>query len=95
MRYIAYWTMNPEDMDAVIKKFQEAIQDREKGSKQFPPMLFESHTLAGEWKGFILYEDATPEQLANVVFHYSPVMRFKFLPILKSADVIANYMRRK
>lgn len=69
MKYVAFWEFCPEDIDKVIEKSKQATAEREKGSEKFPKILLPAHSLGGEFKGFTVYEDATPEQLTNVVLH--------------------------
>ena len=95
MKYIVFWEMCPEDFDKVIPKFQEVMEEREKGTDKFPKALSPNYSLGGQWKGFMLYEDATPEQLMNVVLHYQPLVKFKFIPILEAAKMIEIHLKSK
>ena len=91
MNYIAFWEYCPEDFDKVIEKYKQVMAEREKGTEKFPKILFPPHGMGGEHKGFTLYENPTPEQLTNVVLHYMPEMKFKFVPIFESDKVIELY----
>lgn len=95
MNYIAFWEFKPEDLDKVIKKYKYAMAEREKGTGKFPKFLFPSHSIDGEYKGFAIYEDATPEQLMNVVLHFSPEEKVKFMPIFESTKLIEGYRKMK
>ena len=95
MKYIVFWEMCPEDFDKVIPKFREAMEEREKGTEKFPKPLSKNYSVGGQWKGFMLYEDATPEQLANVVLHYRPEVKFKIMPIVEAAKTIEIYLKSK
>jgi len=95
MNYIGFWEYSPEDFDKVIELFRQATVEREKGTGKFPKILFPSHGIGGEHKGFTVYENATPEQLTNLVLHYTPVMKFKILPIFESAKVVELYQKMK
>ena len=44
---------------------------------------------------FTVYEDATPEQFTNVVFHYMSRTKAKFVPISESAKVMEQYLESK
>ena len=94
MKYIAYWEMKPEHMEQVMALFMEAMKDRSESGK-YPKVIFDSHSIGGQYKGFLIYEDATSEQLANVVNFYNPYLTFKFMPIVKTADAIAGYVKMK
>ena len=95
MKYVAFWSICPEDWDKVIEKFRLAMAERAKGSDKFPKVLVENYAIAGQWRGFMLYEDATPEQLANVTLYYRPEVKFEFLPIMEATKVIEIYMKTK
>ena len=94
MKYIVFWEFCPEDIDKVIEKSKQAMAEREKGSEKFPKIIFPAHSLCDEFKGFTI-EEATPEQIANLVFQYMPEMRVKFVPILESAKIIEQYLKMK
>ena len=93
MNYIAFWEYCPEDFDKVIEKYKQV--EREKGTEKFPKRLFPPHGMGGEHKGFSLFENVTPEQLMNMVLHYAPEMKLKFVPILETAKVIELYQKMK
>ena len=95
MKFIAFWEFKPEDMDKVIEKYKQAMAEREKGSEKFPKILFPPHSMGGEWKGFTIYEDATPEQLTNVALFFAPEEKAKFVPIFDSAKAIELFMKMK
>jgi len=95
LNYIAFWEYCPEDFDKVIEKYKQVMAEREKGTEKFPKRLFPAHGMGGEPKGFTLYENPTPEQLTNVVLHYMPEMKFKFVPIFESDKVIELYQKMK
>ena len=95
MNYIGFWEFRPEDFDKVIKKTKYVWVDREKGSVRFPKVLFPPHGMGGEWKGFTIYEDATPEQLLNITLCYAPEEKVKFVPIFDSAKAMEHYLNMK
>ena len=95
MKYIGFFEFCPEDFDKVIPKFQEAMKEREKKTDKFPPTLSATYSMGGQWKGFTLYEDATPEQMANLILHYRPLVKFKFLPITEAAKIIEIHLKSK
>jgi hypothetical protein len=85
----------PEDLDKTIEKFKYAMVEREKGTGKFARLLFPSHSIGGEYKGFAIYENPTPEQLMNVVLHFSPEEKVKFVPIFESEKLVESYMKMK
>lgn len=93
MKYIAFWEFDPEDMDKVIEKNMQVLAAREKGIEKFPKTLSDSYSIGGEYKGFILYETDDPDQLTNVILHFRPEMKWKFMPIFDSTKVIELYQK--
>ena len=97
MKYIGLWEMEPKDMDVNIKKYQELLAAREKGSEKFPKKpLSDNYVFTGQYKGFILYDDdTTEEQLVNVSIHFKDTMKWKFKPISEASKTIELYMKSK
>jgi hypothetical protein len=94
MKYICFWEFEPEDFDTIIKKYKQRMGDREKFPEKFPKILFGPYSLGGEWKGFTVY-DATPEQMINLVLHYTPEEKMKFVPIFNGAKIIERWEKMK
>jgi len=97
MKYLALWEMKPKNMDAVIKKYQELLAAREKGSKKYPTQpISDNYAFTGQYKGFIIYgDDTTEEQLLNVSLHFGEIMDWKFKPISLSSKTIELYLKSK
>jgi len=93
MKFICFWEFSPEDYDKIIKKYKQAMAEREKGSEKFPKVLYPPHGMGGEWKGFTIYEDVTPEQMTNMALHYAPEEKLKFVPILDVAKATELYLK--
>ena len=94
MKYICFWEFEPKDFDKMIEKYNQAIEEREKVPEKFPKILFGPYSIGGEWKGFTVYE-ATPEQMTNLVLHYMPEEKLKFMPIFDGKKVIERYLKMK
>jgi hypothetical protein len=95
MNVIAFFEYEPEDFEKAAKKFGEAMADRQKGSKKFPKQIFPTTALGGEYKGFVIYEDPTEEQLNNIVIHYMPEIKWKFVQLADAAKFIDQYFKAK
>jgi hypothetical protein len=94
MKCICFWEFEPEDLDKIIEKYKQAMEDREKVPNKFPKILFGPYSLGGEWKGFTVY-DATPEQMTNLALHYMPEEKVKFVPIFDSKKAVELYLEMK
>ena len=97
MKYLGLWEMKSKDMDVNIKKYQELLAAREKGSTKFPTNpLSDNYCFTGKYHGFIIYGDeTTEEQLVNVAMHFRDTMEWTFKPITSAAKQIELYMKSK
>jgi hypothetical protein len=93
--YIGFWEFRPEDFDTVIEKTKHVWAEREKGSEKFPKTLFPPHSMGGEWNGFTIYGDASPEQLQNLMLYMAPEETFEFVPIFDASKAIEQYLNMK
>jgi hypothetical protein len=94
VKYIAFWEHCPEDFDKVIERRKQLREDVEKHPEKYTKTLFPSHTMGGEAKGFTIIE-GTPEQLTSLALNWMPLIKLKFVPIIKSAKVIEQYQETK
>ncbi len=94
MKYILFWECCPEDFDKLIEKHQAFGKDREKHPDKYAEVLFSSHLMAGETKGFQVVE-ATSEQIRNGMVFWMGVLTLNFVPILEAAKVIESYLKSK
>ncbi len=92
VKYIAFWEHCPEDFDKVIERRKQLKEDVD--TEKYPKTLFPAHTMGGEAKGFSIIE-GTPEQLTSLALHWMPLIKFKFVPIIRSAKVIEQYLETK
>ena len=97
MQYLALWEMKAKDMDVVVKKYQELIAEREKGSEKFPQNpVSDNYVFTGTYKGFIIYgEETTEEQLLNVSLHFGEIMSWKYKLISSSTKTMGMYLKSK
>ena len=94
MKYIVFFEFCPEDFNKVIEKFLEFAEDSEKHPEKYPEILFPSHSMAGETKGFEVVE-ATPDQIANDTLFWMELVTLKFVPIFESAKIVEKYLKSK
>ena len=88
MKYIAFWEFKPEDGMKVSEIAQKLRKAMKKHPEKYPKLLFPSHLMVGERKGFYVIE-ATAEQMMNTSLFYRQAMKFKFVPIVKSSEMVA------
>lgn len=95
MDFIGYFILEPNDFPAVIEKFKKVMESREKEPEKFPKIVYGPVSMSGEWKGFAIYENPTPEQINALVIEYAPEMIFKFEMVYPSPKFIEQYIKMK
>ena len=93
MKYIAYSEFCPEDIEKVLKKFGEYKKELEENPGKYQEYLFPPH-FTGQTKGFSIVE-GTPEQINNVLIFWTPLIKFKYIPIREAAKYFEQYMKSK
>ena len=91
MKYIMYWSIEPDRLDAALKKLQKIVPDE---SGKYPEKLSESYSLGGELNGFRLVE-ATEEQLRNLMAETIPEVQFSYVPLFEFPKVAKTYKEAK
>ncbi len=94
MKYILFWECRPEEFDKVVEKHRAWLKDREEHPDKYAEVLFASHFMAGETKGFQVVE-ATSEQIGAGMIFWLGVLTLKFVPILDASKVIESYLKSK
>ncbi len=94
MKYIVFWEFCPEDFDKVLENVQTFSKDSEKHPDKYPEVIFSTHSLAGETKGFEIVE-ATVEQMADDIAFWVGSVTLKFVPILDTAKIVEKYLKSK
>lgn len=87
MKYIMYWSIDPDRLDDALKKLKKIVPDE---TGKYPEKLSESYSLGGELEGFRLAE-ASEEQLRNLMTAAIPEVRFTFVPIIEFPDIVKTY----
>ena len=91
MKYIVYWESlgTGSEISEVAQKLRG---DMKKNPDKYCQILFPSHLMVGERKGFYVVE-ATADQMMHTALFYGPLMNFKFVPIVKYSDMVAAAQR--
>ena len=98
MRFIGFYEVKPEDFAKAIPKFKEATRIRNADPDRIPKIIFPNHIMSvpgSNWKGFTIYEDATEEQLNNLVIFYHPEVTFQFIPLQVAAGFVVKFLEMK
>ena len=91
MKYIVYWKSQGEGR-ILAETAQKLREDMKKNPDKYCKVLFPSHLMVGQGRGFYIVE-ATAEQMMNTAMFYGPIMSFKFVPIVKSSEMVAAAQR--
>lgn len=91
MKYIMYWSIVPEMLEAALKKLKKIVPDE---SGKYPEKLSESYSLGGELNGFRLVE-ANEEQLRNLMAETIPEVQFSYVPLFEFPKIAETYIKTK
>jgi len=91
MKYIMYWSIDPDRLDDALNKLQRIVPDE---SGRYPEKLSESYSLGGELNGFRLVE-ASEEQLRNLMAETIPDVQFNYIPIFEFPKIVKTYNNSK
>lgn len=87
MKFIMYWSIDPDRLDDALNKLQRIVPDE---SGRYPEKLSESYSLGGELNGFRLVE-ASEEQLRNLMAETIPDVQFSYIPIFEFPQIVKTY----
>jgi hypothetical protein len=90
MKYIMYWEIDPDRLDAALEKLMTIIPDE---SGRYPKKLSESYSIGGQLYGFRIVE-ATEEQLRNLMVDTIPDVRFNYEPLFEFPKIAKAYRIR-
>jgi hypothetical protein len=80
MKYMKEWYIRPENIKAVIKRFQEGTEPMD-GITQLGRW-----TIPGIGKGYVLYETDDPIALAKLNLYWSDLTDDKLVPVIDDEE---------
>jgi hypothetical protein len=86
MKYIVFWEFDQEDGPKVTETASKLRKAMKKDPDKYSKILFPSHLMVGERKGFYVVE-STAQQMMNTVLFYRGSMKFKYVPIVKASEM--------
>ena len=95
MDFIAYYEYDPKDYGQIIKKFQEIMAIRKSDPDKFPKIKYGAVQMAGQHKGFAIYENSTTEQMNALVIYWMPLLSTKFVSLTPASEFVEMYMKMK
>ncbi len=95
MLFIGFFEYNADDADKVIEKFTQLMAERSDGSERFPKLVFGPYHFDGEDKGFGVYETDDAERLMSLTVFYTPLMKWKFVPLIESKKAVELWVKMR
>lgn len=91
MKYIVFWEYDPKDLDKAIEKLKEFRKKVKKAPEKYARSISRNYTMSIGFKGFQLFEADNPEQLARMVLHYRPEVKFEIVHITETKTMLTLY----
>lgn len=95
MQFIGFFEYNADDADKVIEKFTQIMAERQTGTEKFAKLVFGPYHFNGEDKGFGIYETDDPDKLMSLSVFYTPLMKWKFIPIIDSRKAVELWVKMR
>lgn len=95
MKYIASWSFDFANLDKLVEKNAELIAKYEKGTKEYPRVVFGPYSFVGESGGFVVLDVDDPEQLVRWALHYAGLSEWSFVPIYSTAKSTQMYLQSR
>ncbi|MHA2041433.1 MAG: DUF3303 domain-containing protein [Candidatus Thorarchaeota archaeon] len=95
MQYIVFWEYDPKELDSAVKKLIEFRKEIKKNPDNYAKPLTPNYTMSVGFKGFQLFEADNPEQLARMVLHYRPEVKFEVVHITETKKTVKLYQESK
>lgn len=95
MLFIGFFEYKAEDADKVIEKFTQIMAKRQVETEKFAKLVFGPCHFDGENKGFGVYETDDPDKLMGLNVFYTPLMKWKFIPIIDSRKAVELWVKMR
>jgi hypothetical protein len=95
MKYIVFWEYEPKEIDKAVKKLRAFREEIKKEPEKFAKPITPNYTMSVGFKGFQLFEATDPEQLARMVLHYRPEVKFEIVHITETKKTMKIYDETK
>ncbi|MFW9953910.1 MAG: DUF3303 domain-containing protein [Candidatus Thorarchaeota archaeon] len=95
MKYIVFWEYDPNEIEKAVKKLKEFREEVKKEPALYAKPLTANYTMSVGFKGFQLFEAETPEQLARMVLHYRPEVKFEIVHITETKKTVNLFQEMK
>ena len=93
MKYIGYWEFDLENTDKAFELNAKIEVTRKEKPDDFPDIVLGAHNIAGSNKGLTIFETDDPDKLLQISLRFSPVIRWKFLPLYPVGTI--NKLRKE
>ena len=91
MKYIVFWEYEPKDLEKAIEKLKAFRAKIKKNPGKYAKSISPNYTMGIGFQGFQLFEADNPEQLARMVLHYRPEVKFEIVHITETKTMLTLY----
>lgn len=91
MKYIVFWEYEPQDLVKAIEKLKAFREKVKKNPEKYARSISPNYTMSIGFTGFQLFEADAPEQLARMVLHYRPEVKFEIVHITETKTMLKLY----
>jgi hypothetical protein len=91
MKYIVFWEYDPKEIENAVKKLKGFREEVKKNPGKYAKPLTPNYTMSVGFKGFQVFESDDPEQLARMVLHYRPEVKFEIVHITETKKTVSLY----
>jgi hypothetical protein len=90
-KYIVFWEYEPQDLVKAIEKLKAFREKVKKNPEKYARSISPNYTMSIGFQGFQLFEADDPEQLARMVLHYRPEVKFEIIHITETMTMLKLY----
>jgi hypothetical protein len=91
MKYIAYWELDQQNMDAAVQKVNQIMQIIDKNPNKSTKVLFPHMLLEIGYTGFTILESDDPSAIGAVLVMASPEVKINIVPIYDAMEALEKY----
>lgn len=91
MKYIAYWELDPQNIDAAMEKVNQITQTLDQSPNKFGKILYPHSLLEIGYTGFTIIDAQDPSALGSILVMASPEVKINFVPIYDAMEAMQKY----
>ena len=91
MKYIAYWELDQQNMDAAINKVNMITKTMDQNPDKYAKVLYPHSLLEIGYTGFTIIDAEDPSALGSMLAMASPEVKINFVPIYDAMEALNTY----